>query len=279
MAFFVSFCNSGQIQPEPQQVTISPDNIGLGSDLKQSAVDSALVDAPPLPLIPPSDTLTILVQFHTTIGIADSIPYQELNSYLQNTIKTANSKFGGYLKYVADTTVYVHNIVDVSIYDLFDKCIYEKEQYNEWVNAKVVDSDNEDRVVTVFILPTFAQDGSKLLGFCPVLTGGFDLYQRFFEIPQLTDNVKEKYEPNFEHLFVSLDGIVNGRTMSHEFGHFFGLGHVPDLDSMGRVQQGVVVKTTRDSNIMGGLYPTDFTREQLGISWQFATTYRPYILH
>lgn len=251
--------------------------VGFGDSTNQSSVDSALlaIDAPTLPSSPPIDTFTYRLQFQmANFGVRN---YDQIDADIDRSLAKTNDYFRGYIKFERDPFIYDYEMESASIYTLFDDFAERQTIYNRWVNQRA--ATEEERVITVFLLPTYAKGNSMLLGFCPVLLNAFDHYERYYTIPQLTDNVPENDEANFEHLFISYEGASRGSTLGHELGHWLGLAHTWELDDFALGKQGLTLAATRDRNLMNYVeHPTELTDGQLQTAWQFAGAYRSYLL-
>jgi len=111
---------------------------------------------------------------------------------------------------------------------------------------------------------TAGEGGSMDLGMTPIMSAK-GLYQQ--------------WKPDFDHIFVSDEGLNNSSTLIHETGHYFGLGHTFDNDKQQLGNLGVTNYTDLCRNYMNYSCHTDrFSEEQMDIMMHDLYVYRPYLL-
>ncbi len=137
-------------------------------------------------------------------------------------------------------------------------------------NGRLVDdiiSDIERAgAINVYLFETYSEQPEvALLGFTPVLTGHHQSY--------------EYNSPRFDRVYIAYPGLADRSTLVHEMGHFLGLSHPWDMNSLDVQLMGLQQDSVQRINHMTyNPEVSSFTDEQLSRMHHFAMEFRKYLL-
>ena len=132
---------------------------------------------------------------------------------------------------------------------------------------ELVGDIEESGAINVYLLETYIEGSQNkaLMGFTPILTGMHRTY--FFN------------SPRFDRMFIAYPGLQGKSTLVHEMGHFLGLSHPWEMNSIDKKLLGLNNESVLNENHMTYNFSVDsFTPQQLERMQDFARKFRNYLL-
>ena len=205
------------------------------------------------PISQQANNLTVPIRFFVLTQ-----PDTSMVNLLNRNMELLNEHFGGYITFRNDSMIYFIDEA-ATIDDLFedwrlggDRLYRMADQYEEagWLNVFVGNSD--------------ADAVRELLGFTPVYASGYESL--------------ETVSPRMDKVFVSMNGIEKGSTLSHEIGHLFGLSHpweyLPEDAEILELNEQSTCRNLMNYNC----YVDQFTDAQLSVMMEHLGTWRGYLV-
>mgnify|MGYP001182923991 CR=1 FL=1 len=132
---------------------------------------------------------------------------------------------------------------------------------------ELVGDIEESGAINVYLLETYTEGSQNkaLMGFTPILTGKHRTY--VFN------------SPRFDRMFIAYPGLQDKSTLVHEMGHFLGLSHPWEMNSIDKKLLGLNNESVLNENHMTYNFSVDsFTPQQLERMQDFARKFRNYLL-
>ncbi len=203
------------------------------------------------------------------------VPVMRLNFYMMGmdsidesiTLKIGenvaylNQEFEGKVKFVIDALVMDSNhayLPDLHV-DYFRR-------RGQRIHALIKPVEREGSI-NVFIFNTYTKDDqdSALLGFTPIL--------------RMRQKSYYANSPRFDRIFIAYPGLEDMSTLVHEMGHFLGLRHPWEMNTIDKELMGLTTDSVVAKNHMTYEYEvSQFTSEQLERMRDFALRFRGYLV-
>lgn len=121
--------------------------------------------------------------------------------------------------------------------------------------------------VNIYLFETYKPDGqdAALMGFTPIL--------------RMKQSSYDANSPRFDRIFIAYPGLEDMSTLVHEMGHFLGLRHPWEMNTIDQDLMGLVSDDIIKINHMTYEFSvSDFTDEQLERMRDFALRFRKYLV-
>lgn len=121
--------------------------------------------------------------------------------------------------------------------------------------------------INVYLFDTYVKENTDqaLMGFTPILTAKQKMYA--------------DHSPLFDRILIAYAGLNSKTTLVHEMGHFLGLQHPWEMNTVNKQFMGFANRDIIDRNHMSyNADVDDFTDEQLERMQDFAKRFRSYLV-
>ena len=132
---------------------------------------------------------------------------------------------------------------------------------------ELVKDIEEPGAVNIYLLDTYTEgpNNKALMGFTPILKGKHRTYVH--------------NSPRFDRMFIAYPGLQDKSTIVHEMGHFLGLSHPWEMNSLDKDLMGLNSEESLKGNHMTYNISVDrFTPQQLNRMQDFARRFRNYLM-
>lgn len=139
-------------------------------------------------------------------------------------------------------------------------------QKNKTKINELISPVEEKGGINVFLFETYLSEDSTtaMMGFTPILSAQHKKY--------------EAISPQFDRLFIAYPGLSSKTTIVHEMGHFLGLSHPWDMNSINRDLMGFYEEGSERNHMTYHPEVNHFSQQQLYRMQHFALNFRRYLV-